>query len=194
MGSSTRKAVVRLCRTLQTQYGTTLLYTLFCMSIALNVYLGHTLRQKGVVRRAGVQVGQRLVQLEVVSSTGAKEQIRLNDGRRSVLYIMSPRCAWCKKNERNIRHLANNSGTGTRFVGLSTIPLPAGTQAAHQLPMPFPVYVVAGKPTTPDMSVTPQLILLGPDGIVQKSWIGALDEKQQAEVEKVFNVKLPGLS
>lgn len=60
-------------------------------------------------------------------------------------------------------------------------------------PLPFAVHAVdmSRLPKGFDASVTPQMVLIGSDGIVKKTWRGALGAKQKQSVEDYFHVKLP---
>lgn len=65
----------------------------------------------------------------------------------------------------------------------------------NQRPLPFPVYVVdrALAPEGLDFRGTPQTALVGPGGTVDNVRVGAYMGDRLEEVERFFNVKLPGL-
>jgi hypothetical protein len=44
--------------------------------------------------------------IPVIDALGSRTEIRFDSDRPTVLYVLSPRCGWCSRNEDNIRALA----------------------------------------------------------------------------------------
>lgn len=163
-------------------------------SMALNLALATKYRSVTAPHIAGIKVGSDLKRIPTFEVSGAKYELRLNDGHWSVLYVMAPSCIWCARNLQNIRTLAENRDPKYRFIGISN----TATGLARYLvstPLPFQVLVAddAHAPSGLDTSATPQMALVRLDGRVERLWRGALDGKQQSDAEEFFHVKLPGL-
>jgi peroxiredoxin len=149
--------------------------------------------RRSAPRGIEVAVGTKVPSLSLTDSTGTREDVRLDDGRWSVVYIMSPSCVWCARNLNNIQALGAARGSKFRFIGVSTTS-EGLDQYVRETPMPFPIRLVDSEhlPKGLNMSATPQTIVIGPDGRVKKAWAGALLGKNLEEAEKFFDVRLPG--
>jgi len=176
-------------------YGVVALTSVLCISLGMNVTLAERFRSSRAVHEAGIRVGAKIIGLAVEDPTGVLSSMRLDSGRRTVLYVFSPTCGWCKRNLNNIRALAQRQSTDLGFVGLSTTSNKL-KEYLSATPMPFPVYAAKGGklPKDIDLSSTPQMMVVDPKGVVEKVWQGALQGEHQAEAEKYFHIKLPGLS
>ncbi|HLH43811.1 MAG TPA: hypothetical protein VKV74_12530 [Bryobacteraceae bacterium] len=170
------------------------LVSVFVASLLLNVGLALNLRRP-VGHIAGVTVGTDAKEIPVISTTDdAAGKLTFGDGRPAVLYIMSPTCHWCARNLDNVRALAAGIESKYRFIGLSNTQ-EGLAEYVRATALPFPVHAVdMGRlPDGLDARATPQLVLVGADGVVKKVWEGALSGKSQSEVEGFFHVRLPGL-
>ncbi|HJP95129.1 MAG TPA: TlpA disulfide reductase family protein [Pyrinomonadaceae bacterium] len=138
--------------------------------------------------------GTRLPPLIAQDMSGQTVTIRFDDIQGpTLLYVFSPSCGWCKKNEDNISSLASQTGDSLRIIGLSLSPEGLIDYVAHRFP---PVKVI--KPdsrtiTAYKLSGTPETILVSSEGVVLKVWKGAYGDSTQRELEEYFHVKLPGL-
>jgi hypothetical protein len=176
--------------------GFALLVSMFAGSLLLNVKLFQSVRTPmGQARPvAGVAVGIDLHSLPVADVSGNREELKLGDGKPMVLYVMAPTCVWCARNIENIRALEKSAGSQYRFIGVSSTPEGLAEHLAAK-PLPFPVYA-ANRDQLPkgfDPGPTPQLVVVGGDGRVEKVWRGALQASAQSEVESFFHTTLPGL-
>jgi hypothetical protein len=171
-----------------------LVFALFA-SLTLNVYQG--LDARGAFAPVpGVKVGAKLPgSIPLVDQDGKPAVLAFaDDSRKSVLYVLSPLCGWCKKNEANIKALALDASSRFRFVGVS-IEAKNLKEYVAEGHVPFPVYLVSSKDQIDKLHFdgTPQTVVVGVGGRVEKSWQGAYLTNNQQEVEKFFGVKLPGL-
>ncbi len=174
-----------------------LLLSLLAASLSLNVFLGW--KVSGSVGlgtlRGGIQAGALLRSLNVVDADGTKVELKfVGQESPTLLYVLSPTCGWCSRNQENIAAIARGAASRYRVAGLSTTSdgLP---QYLLRVAPPFHVYSMdsAKIPQNVDFKVTPQTVVIGTDGTVQRAWVGAYTENRVAEIERFFSVKLPGL-
>lgn len=105
--------------------------------------------------------------------TGQNITIRFDEIERpTLLYVFSPSCGWCKKNEDNIKALASQTGNTIRIIGISLSPDGLDEYVANRFP---PVKVI--KPdvrtiTAYKLSGTPETILVSSEGVVLRVWKG----------------------
>ena len=122
--------------------------------------------------------------------------------RRTVLYVLSPSCHWCERNQANMISLAQAKGYEYRFIGLSNTETDLKEYIASAS-FPFPVFAIDSTQLRQssdlafledlDLTVTPQTIEIAPGGDVEKVRVGAFNRLKQAEVERFFGASLPGL-
>lgn len=174
--------------------GTAALMLALCSSLGLNVFLAH---QAGYPRKAVVVLKENMKlpsPLPLLDADGKPVSLAFDDQRPTVLYVLSPQCGWCKKNESNIKTLTAAADSRFRFVGVSLNPENLKEYIAAGR-APFPVYQVASREEMEKLglSATPETIVVGPGAKIQKVWTGAYMQQNQPEIEKYFGVKLPGL-
>ena len=176
--------------------GTTLLVFTLCTSLGLNVYQALEIRGAFVPRAPEVRVGAKLPSpFAVTDPDGRSAALNFaEDPRPTVVYVLSPLCGWCARNEANIKALVAQAGPRFRFVGLSIAPqnLREYVIGGHA---PFPVYLVNSADVIKklNLSSTPQTLVVDSSGRVKKAWPGAYIDKNRTEIEKFFGVSLPGL-
>jgi peroxiredoxin len=184
----------KLIATLNRHGGSILLVATMTASLGVNVYLAERVKASMIVHQAGTAVGVSLASIPVVQADGTKTDISVNDGRWSVVYVMSPSCIWCRRNLANINALSAASQKRYRFIGLSVTAdkLAEYVKAGY---MPFtPLAVDTNRqPKQLDIAGTPSTLVIDPSGTVKKVWNGAYQGDTQNEIEQFFHVKLPGL-
>jgi hypothetical protein len=111
------------------------------------------------------------------------------------LYIFKPECPWCARNLPNIKALAGHANGQYRVISLS-LSNDGLNDYVVQSGLNMPVY--GNLPdiarTTYKLGGTPQTIVISPEGKVLKNWKGAYQGNTQREIERYFNVQLPGLA
>jgi peroxiredoxin len=112
----------------------------------------------------------------------------------TILYYFSPACGWCERNWLNIKALQASTEGRYRFIGLSTTPDVKKFMQDHGLL--FDVYSNLSADTVRAFHFggTPQTVVVGSDGRVQYTWMGAYGKGQQRAVERALDIILPGLS
>lgn len=113
-----------------------------------------------------------------------------SDRRPIVLYIFAPSCIWCKKNLEAVRTLAAAASQTYRFYGISLTRHGLSgylTKVHYQ----FPVYVAGAKARQLKLTGTPETIVISPDSVVTKVWLGAYMNETALDIEEIVGVKLP---
>lgn len=174
-----------------------LLTVFLVVSITLNVFLELRLKQiettlSSIRGSRELQSGVALPPLDVLNRTG--ERVVIPFGPQPLLiYVLSPRCPWCRRNFTNIKSLAQATEGRYLVVGLSVA---QGSPAPGDFSgYPFPVYSdpSAAVLASYKLGGTPQTIVVSTDGRVLQSWKGAYEGEVSDSIEHFFSVKLPGL-
>jgi hypothetical protein len=139
--------------------------------------------------------GTALPALEGFDSNGNKHSISYGqDPRKTVLLVLSPRCQACEENRPNWEALI--SGLDQRSFRLAAVSLQSegakdymswlGSDKIPLLAEIDPKHKVAY-----NLALTPQIILIDPDGKVEKVWTGVLRGEDKRGVELALSVRLP---
>ena len=138
--------------------------------------------------------GAQLPPLTAQDMSGQSLTIRFDEiDRPTLLYVFTPSCGWCKRNEQNIQSLVSQTGESLRIIGVSLSQDGLVEYVDQRFP---PVKVVkpdARTITAYKLSGTPTTILVSSQGVVLRVWKGAYIESIQRELEDYFHIKLPGL-
>jgi hypothetical protein len=138
--------------------------------------------------------GMRLPPLTAEDMSGQSITIRYDEtDRPTLLYVFTPACGWCKKNEDNINSLARQTGDKLRIIGVTLSQDGLVEYVANRFPpakviKPDSRTIIAYK-----LSGTPETILVSSEGVVLRVWKGAYGDSTQRELEEYFHIKLPGL-
>ncbi len=160
----------------------------------MNLYLVLRERPLKPVVAPTVEAGTYVASIRAADSAGVTQEIPLvGQPIGTVLYIVSPACVWCERNVANVRALAAQSRKEFRFIGIAVKPFESGMEQN----LGFPMFAGPSDETSRRLSLkgpTPTTIVVSPQGLVQKAWVGAYQAGLQREIETFFNVRLPGLS
>jgi peroxiredoxin len=146
-------------------------------------------------RALEVKAGTALPPLEGVDSDGNRQSISYGqDSRKTVLLVFSPRCRACGENFPNWEAIIN--GIDRKSYRLFAISLHSqsakeyairhGIDGVTILTEIDPKYKVAY-----NLALTPQALLIGSDGKVEKVWTGLLQKEDKYDVERALSVRLP---
>jgi peroxiredoxin len=175
--------------------GTAALTTILALSLGLNVYLAsHATfpKERPTPLKADAKVPESIA---MEDADGKPVNISFaDDTRPTVLYVLSPQCGWCKRNEANMKALYSADSSKYRFIGVSIEPRNL-KQYVTDGREPFPVYLLKSKDVARQLHVTgtPETIVVNPSAHVIHAWEGVYVKSNQTEVEKYFGLKLPGL-
>jgi hypothetical protein len=140
-----------------------------------------------------VRTGTRLEDILGIDPAGNPLTIRFADSQNpTVLLVLRPGCAWCDQNMPNWLALIRAKSGRFRFVVVSLSPLDLkGYLSLNNLSLPAVFPLVGENPTLNGITITPQTIVVGPDGIVQQVWFGAYTKDLKKNVESFFRISLP---
>lgn len=187
-------------------FGTVVLFFLLAGSLVLNVIQGWQLRARprfsaassNAAVMAGIRPGSLLPPISGLTPHGEKADLTFESDKPTIIYVLSPSCGWCRRNRNNITALYATEKSRFHFVGLSV----SKDKLAEHLtstPLPFPVFSIertdARLQKLGFFDATPQTVVVGSDGVVQKAWMGAyMPGSQLEELQRFFRTTLPGLS
>lgn len=141
--------------------------------------------------------GAKVAPFAVKDTKGNMITITYNEEQKStVLYFFSSSCTWCSYNIDNIRHLETRIKDKYRLIGIS---LDDNNVEKYSLKhsLKFPIFTGELTPDMQDMYgliQVPQTIIITSDSKLEKSWRGAYHGRIRDEVEKYFNIVLPGIA
>lgn len=183
--------------TISTQF---ILIALLLCSTVINIFQArqmkglrnviHTLKSESKLRE-----GNAVPQIEASDLNGQPVTLRYEaEGPPTILYVFTPACGWCTKNLENIKAVAKQTSGSYRLIGLSLSGDKLGEYASDQK-LDFPVYTDLPESVRSayKLTGTPETIIISPEGRVVKRWTGAYTGPLQDEVERFFNLTLPGI-
>jgi AhpC/TSA family len=175
------------------------LIILLAASLSVNVVLGWkvTSQHQSFEAKGRLVEGMSVLPITATSVSDDRQGTITygNTNKPTVLYILVPSCEWCVRNLKNINTLVSLRGDYYRFVGVSLTEVGLKEYLdANRLG--FPVYKNISRENALQLGLgsTPQTIIISPEGKVLKNWVGAYGEALQQEIEKYFDVGLPGLT
>jgi len=176
------------------------LTAILAVSLAMNLWLSLRISELNKPKRSepepALPVGASVPPAKVLDIEGRPALLSYEGAARPfVLYVFTPQCSWCSRNLANLRALVSQKRDAYQFVGLSL--REDGLKeylAANGLDIP--VYTAPAEETMREYRLgnTPQMIVVSPGGKVLQNWVGAYGGAKQADVEKFFGVRLPGLA
>jgi peroxiredoxin len=146
-------------------------------------------------RALEVKPGTALPALEGLDNNGERHIFSYGqDSRKTVLFVLSPRCSACEENMPNweaiIKGLDRRSfrlaGVSLQSEGFKEYASRHGINQVPVLTKIDPKYRVSY-----NLALTPQTILIDADGKVEKVWTGLLRGEDKQNVELSLNVHLP---
>jgi len=169
-------------------------WALGILAVSIGVVLYQDWRTAHPSRVATTKVGDHIPAVTLDTTDRRQVQVTWNaDGKPTVIYLFAPGCEWCTQNLGAMRTVAANAHE-YHFIAVSTTAIGVADYVkANGLTMP--VYV-AGKKALDQLRAygTPSTLVIGPDGVVRKTWRGAYLGETADEVAQTFHVKLPILS
>jgi len=176
-----------------------LILLLFC-SLTLNVYQGIRIRRTPVnqseyIAAPTLDIGAYISDLNVRDINN--NDITISFGvinEYTILFLFSPTCYWCNRNMANFKAIASSQQNSYNVIGISLTDNKLLDYIEHYN-IDFPVYTNMLDNTRNMLMArrVPQTLVVSSDGQVVKLWLGAYRGETKRDVEKYFNVNLPGL-
>lgn len=152
-------------------------------------------------KRLKAFTGNRPLELEAGTRVPAIEGKGINgerlkfdyeqDDRKTLLMIFSPKCGACKDNMPNWQDLVKGvDASRVRVVAVSLMPEGAGEYMTRygMADLPMIAEVDPEIRVAYNMVVTPQTVLIAPDGKSEKVWTGLLKDEQKRDIETTLGV------
>jgi len=168
-----------------------------CGSVGLNAVLANRLARliKPVAAAPGyLAVGEKAPSLKLLDTEGMELTVDFAKAPvATVLYVMSPSCPWCARNRPNV--VAAEAATRDRFRWIAITPTGDGVpELVAKQPPTFPLFVATEDTRSQyRLRTLPETIVIGKNGVVLQNWGGAYGDDISNEVERYFEIKLPGL-
>lgn len=148
-------------------------------------------------RPVELEPGQALTPLDGLDADGNRASFSYDgEPRKTLLLSFAPECGPCEENmpvwEALVKGLDARS---FRVVAVSLVPTGVKEYVGrHDLgAVPVIANVDSEDRAAYKLRTTPQTILIGPDGKVEKVWTGLLKGERRKEVEEALGVQLPGV-
>lgn len=191
------------------QWAASTLYVALALSMATNLFLlwqrdSHSVRElrapvRGERGSAALSPGVALPALRGRHLNGSEALIDFRTAQvPTLIYVLSPHCVWCLRNQANVAALFERVRGRFRIVCIS---LAAGGLAEYirdnnldlgQVEVVFDVPKTLVKAYR--LRATPETLVISTDSKLVKLWRGAYGLDTQREVEEYFGVRLPGLT
>lgn len=160
--------------------------------LALNRQLRQRLTE---VAKPHLEAGDLVPPLRALDGAGGAVRLDFTgSGPRTLLLVFSPTCGWCDLNLPSWSALLDAvAGRSLRTVAVATRPEQAAEYARRNR-LARAVVLVEAEPRDAlayRLVVTPQTILIAPDGRVERIWVGALRDENLREIERALGVELP---
>lgn len=162
------------------------------VSLSMNILLVREVRRLRSFARADAVGRLSGRSFKALTLEGRPTTVTLSDTRPSVLYVFTPQCSWCRHNAEKVSLLQKAvAAKGYDFLYLSLSSQEVKDFAAryhHDNNVVVdvdPSVVLALR-----LGKTPHTLVIGPDGTVNKQWVGAFTDNTLREIETYFGITL----
>ncbi len=165
-------------------------------ALALNVILAVSLyKAKNDLASGGqceLKVGSRVATLAGADLAGNPVSVAYPNKMRTVLYVFSPSCGWCERNQPSVQSLARSLRGRVRFLGVSLDREGLFDWALLQR-QEFDIItdLTYRALLTYQFKSTPMTVVITPTGTVERVWFGAYVGETLSAIEEYFGVPLP---
>lgn len=166
--------------------------------VIMNLFLviqNRNLKTESKAQKWVLQEGQSVKSLSGIDINNEKQNLEWGqDNRKTLLFIFSPKCSFCVENMPTVKSiLAKTDKASFRIVFVSL--MNEGTMEFAEKydirNIPLFTEVDPVSKIEYEMKLTPQTILIDPNGKVEKVWIGLmLKSENKSEIEKSLNISL----
>lgn len=145
-------------------------------------------------REIVLQEGKIVKPISGVDIEGKKQSFEWGtDERKTLMMIFSPRCGYCHENMPMWNEIIDKADKSSfRIVAASSVPDGTKEFAEEYQMKNIPIIAETNPGIKVDyvMYLTPQTVLLKPNGEVEKVWIGPIQDGIKTEIESYLNIKL----
>ncbi len=167
---------------------------LLLISVAVNVVQAsriHSLLETPKEHLAPLGEPARVIEGSAISGEAAR--VAFDDGRPTVVYYFNSDCRWCERNWPNVEALAAAAGDRFRFVAVTAEPDVRDFAAARGFGFEIVQRVTDESRRAFGFRGTPHTVVVSSQGIITHEWVGAYDTAHRRQIERLFDVPLPGL-
>lgn len=143
---------------------------------------------RGASTRSELQAGDRVPAFTADNLSGQKTAVAYGTKERTtILYVFSPSCIWCARNSDAVNALnaALSGKYGILGLSLDSEDLAAYVQG-HNIAFPVLTHIPDSVTSTYRLWSTPATLVIGPDGTVIRTWVGAYTRSTKSEIEISF--------
>ncbi len=140
---------------------------------------------KGTVEQ--IKEGAFFKNISVVDTSGIPSQLSFKDTpKKTILFIFSTKCKYCIENIVNWESIYKKYLNEYRIVALSDNDMNETNKYVRTNNISFPVYVAKNSNFRKEYKIAgvPQTIILNQKGLVEKFWLGLLNDLSLEEVEQ----------
>jgi peroxiredoxin len=141
-------------------------------------------RLESLAAPPALAVGETVSPLELRSLDGSPTEIAYDDGVDTVLLVFSPDCPACEANIDRWKRLAEaNDPTCNRMYWVSTADAERTRPFTERHALPPPVLIGTGEALAAyKVTHVPTTVVVGPGGVVESVWVGALSDDAEADI------------
>jgi len=176
------------------------LVVLLSLSVFVNVLLARKVDHLRYIERtlrgeSQLQPGEIVPALSLKGLDGKNIFFPYGDSELpSIIYVISPGCSWCEKNQKNAESLAKKVSGKYRFIAIS-LESKGLEQYMKNHQISFDVYTDLPQEISSKYKFggTPQTLIISASGKVLYNLQGAYTGDLKSQVEKIFDFSLPGI-
>ena len=161
---------------------------LLVVSLVGNVVLAFRLAGVGTgssPSKPSSAVGARVASMSGVSPDGKPISVSMAKGRKTVIFVYSPTCEWCKKTWPLFKQLADGQERFDFVAVCLGEPAEAFDAPFTVITRPSPAGLAGLK-----VSQVPETLVVSEKGTVERAWIGAYQGGQRGDIESFFGKTL----
>lgn len=137
--------------------------------------------------------GQQVPPLAANTVSGQRQAINYADRAKTVLMVFSPQCSACERALpywKEIKEVCARNQYQVFGISLDNAAKTNAFLASNGLSLQSFIEIDAETTKAFKLTITPQTIVVGSDGKVEKVWPGAFNSETKAEVEKYFGISV----
>lgn len=141
-------------------------------------------------------IGSAMSSFRAKDLSGRPATVNLKgSGRPTLLYVFSPSCIWCLRNETAFESLFRQARSNYTVIGLSLDNENlARFASSHGMAMPIYSDLDPGFVQRYRLGATPETLVVSPGGHIVQDWLGAYLGNTADAMRQFFRIRLPELS